>query len=149
MTSGGGELSVEDLVSSDGCWSEDPLSSLSTSACCEIWRGVFNFLFYGRMEGARQRHKSTRILLSDWDTNLPDLFLQLVPLRLQSPTQLRQSLVPHSNHMRLSLVVQPLCNHHQLCKRDDVIVIQYLFGGVDKCLIALFVLRSPHCHFFF
>ena len=42
MTSGGGELSVEDLVSSDGCWSEDPLSSLSTSAC---WGGL-NFLFY-------------------------------------------------------------------------------------------------------
>ena len=86
-------------------------------------------------------------MLSDWDTNLPDLFLQLVPLCLQSPTQLLQSLVPHSNHVRLSLMVQPLCN--QLCKRDDVIVIQYLFSRVDKCLVALFVLSFPHCHFFF
>ena len=57
MTSGGGELSVEDLVSSDGCWSEDPLSSLSTSAC---WGGVKFLVLQG---GGQRKHKSTYPLI--------------------------------------------------------------------------------------
>ena len=64
VTSGGGELSVEDLVSSEGCWSEDPLSSLSTSAC---WGGGggggggVNFLVL--QGGGQRKHKSTYPLI--------------------------------------------------------------------------------------